>query len=103
MKKLYEKIHNRLLKRNSAGMAKEIRNIHKKDVSWKKLENFGLEFKWTSRHLQKKIDEKQMLEMLENDIKHYAKRQMTWFKREKDINWIRNEKQAKRLVNKFIK
>ena len=34
--------------------------------------------------------------------KHFAKRQMTWFKRDKDIKWVKSKKEAESLVEKFI-
>ena len=32
----------------------------------------------------------------------FAKRQMTWFKRDKNINWIKNKPQAEKLIRKFL-
>jgi len=32
----------------------------------------------------------------------FAKRQMTWFKRDKNINWIKNKSQAEKLIRKFL-
>ena len=42
-------------------------------------------------------------ERLKKETKNYAKRQMTWFKRDKDINWCDNYNQAERLVEEFLK
>jgi tRNA dimethylallyltransferase len=43
-----------------------------------------------------------MVEQLKNAIHHFAKRQMTWFKRDKRIHWATNEKQAARLVKNYL-
>jgi len=43
-----------------------------------------------------------MVSLLQKDIEHYAKRQMTWFRKNKDINWVENYKQAKKLIDEFI-
>jgi tRNA dimethylallyltransferase len=40
-------------------------------------------------------------EFAQGDI-HYAKRQMTWFKRNKDIHWIESPEQANDLVKAFL-
>lgn len=85
---LRERIHKRLLARLKVGMINEVRNLHKKGLSWKKMEELGLEYRYISRYLQNKITKKEMLEQLENAINQYAKRQMTWFKRDKRISWI---------------
>ena len=43
-----------------------------------------------------------MMKTLRKEIEHYAKRQMTWFKRDERIIWIKNQKEAKKLVEKFL-
>jgi tRNA dimethylallyltransferase len=78
---LKERINLRLLKRFEIGMIDEVRNLHKQGVSWKKLEDFGLEYKYIAQFLQGKITEEEMVETLKTKIWQYAKRQRTWFKR----------------------
>ncbi|MBI4993536.1 tRNA (adenosine(37)-N6)-dimethylallyltransferase MiaA [Candidatus Wolfebacteria bacterium] len=85
LKKLIKK---RLLKRIKQGMIKEVKDLHYKNgLSWKRLDNLGLEYRYISRYLQGLITKKEMIEILEKEIHRYAKRQMTWFKRDKDIIW----------------
>jgi tRNA dimethylallyltransferase len=52
------------------------------------MEELGLEYKYMALHLQDKISRKEMLEKLNSEIYKYAKRQMTWFKRDKKIKWF---------------
>jgi tRNA dimethylallyltransferase len=85
---LKEKIHKRLLARLDIGMITEVRRLHIKGLSWKKMEEFGLEYRYIARFLQKKITKEEMINQLESEICHYAKRQMTWFKRDKRVKWI---------------
>ena len=84
---LKKKIHNRLLARMKIGMVREVTNLHKKGLSWKRLESFGLEYRSIALYLQKKVSKKEMLAELEKAIWQYTKRQMTWFKRNKKIIW----------------
>lgn len=101
--KLHINIKKRLDKRFKQGMIKEVENLHYRNkVSWKRLENFGLEYRWIARYLQKKITKEEMQEKLFQEIKNYAKRQMTWFKKDKRIRWIKNLNEAEKLVKKFI-
>ena len=106
--KLYKNIDFRLLQRIKKGMLKEITRLHKQGVSWKRLEDFGLEYRYVARFLQKKISKEQMLTELSYAIKHYAKRQRTWFKRNKEIHWLdageknASLKEASVLVKRFI-
>jgi tRNA dimethylallyltransferase len=73
------------------GMLKEIDTLHRNGVSWKRLESFGLEYKWGALLLQKKITKTEFFDGLYADIVKYAKRQMTWFKKNKDIQWFKSE------------
>ncbi len=95
-------IAERLKKRLKKGMIKEVEKLHNVGVSWKKIENFGLEYKWIAKYLQKEISYNEMIEKLQKDIEHYAKRQMTWFKRDKRIIWIKNINEATKLIEKFL-
>lgn len=99
---LARRIKKRLLARIRAGLINEVRRLKEAGLSWKKLESFGLEYRWVSRYLQKKVGKKEMTERLAREIVNYAKRQMTWFKRDKRIKWVRNEREAERLVKKFL-
>lgn len=85
---LKEKIHVRLIKRIKKGMIKEIENLHKDGVSWKRLESFGLEYRNVAEFLQGKVSRDEMINNLENKIVQFAKRQVTWFKRHKNIKWF---------------
>ncbi len=96
---LSKKIEQRLKLRMKQGMIKEISTLHKQGLSWKKLENFGLEYKFGALFLQNKIDPTEMQQQLLTSIKQYAKRQMTWFKRNTDIHWIKNFKDASSIIN----
>jgi tRNA dimethylallyltransferase len=101
--KLYKKIDDRLKQRIKAGMIKEVSDLHKKGLSWKRLEAFGLEYKYVSLFLQKKITKQEMLEGLLSAIKHYSTRQMTWWKKNKEIKWFSDFKKAQELVEEFLK
>jgi tRNA dimethylallyltransferase len=78
---LQERITKRLTARLHAGMIDEVKKLHESGVSWERLENFGLEYRFIAEFLQNKISEEQMLETLKLKIWQYAKRQRTWFKK----------------------
>ena len=82
---LKKRIHNRLIKRMDQGMIDEVKKLHKNGLSWKRMEDLGLEYRYTSRYLRKLISKEQMLEKLETEIWHYAKRQILWFKNIKSM------------------
>ncbi|TSC67260.1 MAG: tRNA delta(2)-isopentenylpyrophosphate transferase [Parcubacteria group bacterium Gr01-1014_73] len=106
-KKLKEKIHARLLARLKQGMIAEAKKLHQQGLSWKRMEELGLEYRYLARYLRKKISKEEMIEKLQTEIWHYAKRQMTWFKRDKDIDWfkpndLKNLKQFSQLRRHFL-
>ncbi|MFA5990643.1 MAG: tRNA (adenosine(37)-N6)-dimethylallyltransferase MiaA [Candidatus Doudnabacteria bacterium] len=103
-KDLYQKIDARLKQRFKAGMINEVTQLHKSGLSFKRLESFGLEYKFISLFLQKKISREELVIQLSFAIKHYSKRQMTWWKRNQEIIWIKPEiKKAIKLTKKFLK
>lgn len=101
--KLNEKIKKRLDERFEDGMLIEVEELHEKGVSFEWMERIGLEYRWISRYLQKKVDFEEMKEKLYFDIIHFAKRQMTWLKRNKQIIWLKDYSQIKKEVKKFLK
>jgi tRNA dimethylallyltransferase len=74
--KLQKKIEKRVKKMFKDGLLKEIKKLKKTGVSDKRLKEFGFEY-------DKPTLEKVILETVK-----YAKRQMTWFKRDKEIKWF---------------
>lgn len=85
---LKKRIKDRLLKRIKSGMIKEVKDLHKNGLSWKRMEQLGLEYRYVSLFLQNKISKEEMIEKLNTEIWHYAKRQKTWFKKDKRIKWF---------------
>lgn len=101
---LQKRIKTRLEKRLKQGMIKEVKDLHfKRKISWKRLESFGLEYKWIALYLQNKISRKDMREKLYYDIIHYAKRQMTWFKKDQRIKWMKKYPTIQKEVKRFVK
>jgi len=96
-------IKKRLEKRLKIGMIAEVKKLKKQGISWKRLEEFGLEYRFISQYLQKKINYEQMKERIQKESEQYGKRQMTWFKRDQRINWIKNQKEAQNLIKRFLR
>jgi len=102
-KELSSLIKKRLLKRLKQGMVEEIKKLRKLGVSWGRLGEFGLEYRYVAQYLQKKLKYNEMIERIQKETEHFAKRQMTWFKREKRIKWVKNYQKAEKLVKDFLK
>ena len=96
-------INKRLIKRLRKNvMINEVKKLHE-NLPWKRLEEFGLEYRFVAQYLQNKITYQEMVDKIQIESEHYAKRQMTWFKRDKKIHWIKNKKEAQLLIDKFTK
>lgn len=108
-KELNERIYKRLVERfEKDDMADEVEMLHRKEkVSWKRLEEFGLEYRYIAKYLQKKLGYDEMVERLNIAVRQFAKKQMTWFSRWErqgtKIHWIKDKKKAMELINKFLK
>lgn len=87
--KLKEKINKRLEDRMNMGMIEEVNNLIKNDVSHEKLQSFGLEYRYISLFIQGKINKDELIENLKNKIWQYARRQMTWWRKNKNIIWFK--------------
>jgi tRNA dimethylallyltransferase len=99
--KLRGNIHKRLIERVEHGMVDEIQDLQKHGLSYEELESYGLEYKFTALLLQKKLSMEEYLGLLETAIWQYSRRQMTWFKKNKDIHWVKSVDEALHLTQEF--
>ena len=101
--RIFKRLMDRLKEQNMIG---EVENLRAKGLSWKRLEEFGLEYKFISLYLQGKLQYEEMVEKLNLAIFQFAKRQLTWFKRwEKQgvkINWLKDFKKIEKLTKEFL-
>ncbi len=94
METLEKNIAKRLKERLKIGMINEVSELHKPTtqggagLSWKKLEAFGLEYKYCALFLQNKIPLEDLQQGILVASRQYAKRQLTWWKRNTDIHWL---------------
>ncbi|MFC1678173.1 tRNA (N6-isopentenyl adenosine(37)-C2)-methylthiotransferase MiaB [Patescibacteria group bacterium] len=104
---LNDRINKRLIHRlDKQGMVEEVRDLQNQGVSWKRLESFGLEYRFVSQYLQNKFKYDEMVERLNIAIRQFAKRQMTWFRRwerKRKIHWVQDYSESIRHINKFLK
>lgn len=100
---LHQRIRLNVKKRIQKGMIKEVQNLKELGLSWKKIERFGLSFKLIPQFLKGEIKTKEeLMEKIYLAEKNYAKRQMTWFKRDKRIKWLDDYQKIKYEVKNFI-
>ena len=69
-------------------MVDEVRALLDEGVSEEFMVKLGLEYKYLTWYLTGKVSYGQMVEELGSSIKKFAKRQMTWFRRDPRIHWL---------------
>ena len=104
-KDLKQKISIRLFSRISRGMVAEAKRLHVGGLSYRRMGELGLEYRSLARFLQKKITREQMRDEMMRGNYLYAKRQMTYWKRNRSIKWFLPSQTGKmsRTVDKWLK
>ena len=87
---LYERIGKRVDQMIKQGLVQEVENI------WKKYSCFptamqALGYKEVVEYLENKITKDEMIEKIKGQTRKYAKRQLTWFRKNKDVVWLAGE------------
>lgn len=105
---LAKRIDERIRMRLEQGMIEEVQGLLDSGVSRDFLLGLGLEYRYITQYLIGEIpDRDDMLAQLAHAIKKFAKRQMTWFRRNPDIIWLDMQgdayAQACDEIEKFLK
>ena len=101
--KLKKLIKKRFLNWLKIGLIAEVKRLKKSGLSWRKIEEFGIHYRAIAQYLQKKLNYEEMIENALKELYNYSRRQMTWFKREKRIHWVKKHKEIEKLVKEFLK
>lgn len=95
---LRERITQRLKERLGQGMIEEVRRLRDEGVSWERLDEMGLEYRYVSLYLRGELAFEEMVRTLNIRIHQFAKRQDTWFRgmerRGIAIHWIEGADEA---------
>ncbi len=85
--KLYERINLRVDLMIQAGLVDEVKELLKKYKEFPTAMQ-GLGYKEVKEYLDGEITEEEMIEKIKQESRHYAKRQLTWFRQYKDATWL---------------
>ena len=100
---LDERIKINVKKRFGSSMIEEVQKLHAAGLSWKKMESFGLSYKFIPQYLKNKnSSEEELIEKIYATEKDYAKRQMTWFKKDPRIVWLPDYQKIEKIVEEFL-
>lgn len=99
--KLYERIEKRVDQMIEQGLIEEVQSIlnkyHKFPTAMQ-----GLGYKEVVEYLENKLTKEEMIEKIKKKTRHYAKRQLTWFKKNKETIWLDGEKPLEKNLEIII-
>ena len=85
---LYDRINQRAIRMFELGLIEETKNLNEKyGTSARPLASLG--YKQASQFLRGECTREQALHAAQQAHRNYAKRQMTWFRREPEVKWLR--------------
>ena len=97
---LKKRISKRVDKMIRLGLEKEVRKLVKK-YGWNPLLQTIGYGEWLP-YFEEKISKNEVGEKIKENTFQFAKRQMTWFKRDKRIHWFKNYKETEKLIKHFL-
>ena len=95
---LYNRINKRVDIMIKQGLIEEVKNIIKKYEKFPTAMQ-GLGYKEVVEYLNDEITEEEMIEKIKMETRRYAKRQMTWFRKNKQTIWINGNESIQNNVN----
>jgi tRNA dimethylallyltransferase len=100
---LLSRINLRVDRQIGEGLVEETKKLAKK-YKWSAPSMSSIGYKQIGLYLRDEATLKEAVDILKRDTRRYAKRQMTWFKRDKGIVWVKNTNLAlaEKLVKEFL-
>lgn len=86
--KLYARIDRRVDEMLAAGLVEEVKKLREMGCHREMVSMQGLGYKEILAWLEQETTFEQAVEILKRDTRHFAKRQLTWFRRERDVIWV---------------
>ena len=100
--KLYERINKRVDIMIQEGLIKEVEDLCKKYKDFPTAMQ-GLGYKEVVEYLKKEISKEEMVEKIKQESRRYAKRQLTWFRKEKNNIWIDGTNEKQKNIDLILK
>ena len=85
--RLYERIDRRVDTMMERGLVEEVARLRAMGIQRDSTSMQGIGYKQVYGYLDGEYDLEEAVRLIKRDTRHFAKRQLTWFKREKDVIW----------------
>ncbi|HYE60215.1 MAG TPA: tRNA (adenosine(37)-N6)-dimethylallyltransferase MiaA [Candidatus Kapabacteria bacterium] len=99
---LYRRINERIDIMVNQGLMQEVEQLLKQKYSWELSSMSGIGYRQLKPYFDGVVSLEDAIENLKRDTRHYARRQLTWFRRDKRIKWCKTYEEAKALVKNFF-
>lgn len=99
--KLKKRIYKRVDLMIKKGMTKEVKNLLIKYTS-KPIAFDAIGYREIIDYFKGKINFEEAANLIKTNTWRFAKRQLTWFRKDKNIRWISSEKEAEKLIKNFL-
>ena len=85
---LYERINLRVDMLMEQGLCEEVRGLMERGLAESDISMKGIGYKEIIGYLKGRCDLSEAVDLVKKNTRHYAKRQLTWFKRYEDMQWF---------------
>ncbi len=99
---LIERIDRRIDQMMERGLPEEVARLHARGYSWDLPSMSGIGYREFREYSEGKKSLALVAAQLKQDTRQYARRQMTWFRKQEGIHWCRDYAEAEALVQKFL-
>lgn len=99
---LYHRIHERIDRMMAAGLLAEVQSLVRQKYGWNLPSMSGIGYRQFRPYLEGTATLEQVVNSLKRDTRHFARRQMTWFRRDSEIHWRQRYEQAEELAGRFL-
>ena len=89
--RLYERIDRRVDEMLSSGLVEEVSRLRAQGFTRDMVSMQGLGYKEMLDYLEGHCSLEEAVTVIKRDTRHFAKRQITWFKREREVIWLDKE------------
>lgn len=86
--KLYERINKRVENMIDQGLIAEVKNLYEQGYDLELTSMQALGYKQLIKHFEGEYDLEEAIRLIKRDTRHFAKKQLTWFKRDDSIKWF---------------
>ena len=102
--RLYERIEKRIDEMLKEGLVEEVRSLKNMGCSRNMVSMQGLGYKEFFDYFDGRMTLEETVEKIKRDTRHFAKRQLTWFRREKEVIWLNKKEyeQEKDLLDSVL-